>query len=244
MHRKGFSVVELLVVVAIIGVLASVGTVGYQDYVESTKRKVLINMHKQIVRTVETEFIILENGLGSAMKERDNMGNWVQRDEDDGTPTTSGITESTASEIGAYTTCYNFVWSLKKHFEATEKGFENPWQVGKKAITIDTEGRSNHKKGHIQMYCYLTNGGFGSGSGCAISSGGAAARVHTYLVDRGNNGTGENPREMVAFIGGGNFSTDWPAKKEECGWEDTSASTDDVYGAWKVTNSILAEADF
>ena len=63
MHKKGFSVVELLVVVAIVGVLASVGTVGYQDYVESTKRKVLINMHKQIVRTVEAEFIFLIGNL-------------------------------------------------------------------------------------------------------------------------------------------------------------------------------------
>ena len=38
--EKGFSLVELLVVVAIIGVLAAVGVVGYQGYVESTKRRV------------------------------------------------------------------------------------------------------------------------------------------------------------------------------------------------------------
>ena len=241
---KGFSLVELLVVVAIIGVLSSVGVVGFQQYTESTKRKVLLQMHEQIVRAFKTEFIILENNLGSALKERDNMGNWIQRDEEDGTPTTSGITEDTASEIGAYTTCYNFAWSMKKHFESLENGFMNPWVEGKKAITIDTEGRSNHKKGQIQLYCYITNGGFGSGSGCPISSGAAAARVHTYLVDRGNNGTGENPREKVTFIGGGSFSTNWSEKKEECGWEDTDASTDDVYGNWTVTNSILAEADY
>ena len=38
--KKGFSLVELLVVVAIIGVLAGVGIVGYDRYVENAKRKV------------------------------------------------------------------------------------------------------------------------------------------------------------------------------------------------------------
>lgn len=39
-NESGFSLVELLVVVAIIGILAAVGVVGYQGYVESTKRRV------------------------------------------------------------------------------------------------------------------------------------------------------------------------------------------------------------
>ena len=42
MYQKGFSLVELLVVVAIIGVLAGVGVVGYQQYTESTKMRVFI----------------------------------------------------------------------------------------------------------------------------------------------------------------------------------------------------------
>lgn len=35
--RLGFSLIELLVVVAIIGILAAVGTVGYQGYIDNTK---------------------------------------------------------------------------------------------------------------------------------------------------------------------------------------------------------------
>ena len=36
--EKGFSLIELLVVVAIIGVLAAVGVVGYQGYIENAKK--------------------------------------------------------------------------------------------------------------------------------------------------------------------------------------------------------------
>ena len=38
--QKGFSLVELLVVVAIIGVLAGVGIVGYSSYTDSAKERV------------------------------------------------------------------------------------------------------------------------------------------------------------------------------------------------------------
>jgi|TARA_B110000483_G_C18189112_1_gene540231 type IV pilus assembly protein PilA len=61
--QKGFSLVELLVVVAIIGVLAGVGIVGYTGYTQSAKERVSIANFNSVKRFVSTELTLLNNNV-------------------------------------------------------------------------------------------------------------------------------------------------------------------------------------
>ena len=64
--KKGFTLVELLVVVAILGVLAAVGIVSYGGYLGNTKISVLKSNHNAFVKQVS--MIILKCNLDGFVK--------------------------------------------------------------------------------------------------------------------------------------------------------------------------------
>ena len=55
MKNKGFTIIELLVVVAIIGILAAVGVVAYNGYTTSAKANASKVIHSQVVKYVSAE---------------------------------------------------------------------------------------------------------------------------------------------------------------------------------------------
>ena len=64
MKNKGFSLIELLVVVAIIGILAVVGVVAYTGYTSSAKINATKANHKNIVNMILAKSTLCNMGSG------------------------------------------------------------------------------------------------------------------------------------------------------------------------------------
>ena len=59
--KNGFSLVELLIVIAIIGVLSGIGSLAFQGAMESTKEKVAEKNFSDIIKHINTELLILDD---------------------------------------------------------------------------------------------------------------------------------------------------------------------------------------
>ena len=125
--KKGFTLVELLVVVAILGILAAVGIVSFGGFLGSAKENATKANHKNIVKFVEVQLTTCNIGLS----------NYVTFLKQDGTEITHQCINLSANQ---------FATAFHDHFKAS--GFKNPYDSSEVAVRISNifptkVGRSN-----------------------------------------------------------------------------------------------------
>ena len=73
-NTKGFTLLELLIVVAIIGVLAAVGIPMYNGYVANSKRTAATENFQRVVKFIDTEILKCRAMGGTPMRLLDKNG--------------------------------------------------------------------------------------------------------------------------------------------------------------------------
>ena len=81
MEQNGFTLIGLLVVVAIIGILAAVGVVAYNGYTKSAKKSAATANHKNVVKYITSEVMKCSTGALTAMDNeldctKQGLNNW------------------------------------------------------------------------------------------------------------------------------------------------------------------------
>lgn len=170
--QKGFSLVELLVVVAIIGVLAGVGIVGYQSYTDSAKERVAIANYNSVKRFMETELTLLNNSIQTVSGAINSYG-------------TSCATSTTAYDSTATTkTITKFLNGAVCYFATDGYGnvFKNPYDpAGGSQVKYNT-AKASLKKGDINIGLLVTadvTAGRAGIASTAITSANVAAATAT-----------------------------------------------------------------
>ena len=117
--KKGFTLVELLVVVAILGVLAAVGIVSFGGYLGKAKENASKTIHinaESYIKTSLMKCVLGKEFIPNSFNKRDLCGRFKWKNNTGATPKLGEI-----------------VNELTSHFN--NEGWKNPYESDRKAIT-------------------------------------------------------------------------------------------------------------
>ena len=154
--RKGFTLVELLIVVAILGILAAVGIVSFGGFTGSAKEKVVKANWTSVIKYIKT--IELQCQIDSSSK-----SNLID---------CSKFKEENASQVGVITEHLRSIKSFRNPYEpnnnrdtavfSTGTTYDRPEQVDLGALHLGSNDELSDPDFRIEMITRFKEGNFGT----------------------------------------------------------------------------------
>jgi len=201
---RGFSLIELLVVVAIIGILAAVGIVGYQGYIDAAKKETALANSNLVARAIEQDFLSLSNDLAGTTE----LGNKLVID---------GVTLST--DVTNASSCFKYAENVKQYLNgrwknAFEAGDDYAVNLHFNHSVAATASETALKPGQLGLQCANV---------CASSRGNFYIHSCSCTADGGCELFNFTKNDYDIFIGN---SDCYPTPSAACTYEEGDAPKD------------------